>query len=103
MSRSASDGTLGESHRSLRSPFPLLYTGCEFHAVTLTLCTMRPCSPGRFFAANELKAMLAYIVVNYDIKVDGDGARPPNVYFANTVLPNQRGKIMFRKRQAASA
>ena len=67
------------------------------------MCMMWPCSPGRFFAANELKAMLAYIVVNYDIKVDGDGARPPNVYFANTVLPNQRGKIMFRKRQTTSA
>nr|VWO98890.1 Uncharacterized protein [Ganoderma boninense] len=57
--------------------------------------------PGRFFAANELKAMLAHIVVNYDLKVAGaDGApRPPNVYFANTVLPNQKGQVMFRKRQ----
>ena len=60
-------------------------------------------SPGRFFAANELKAMLAHIVVNYDLKVAGaDGApRPPNVYFANTVLPNQKGQVMFRKRQRA--
>nr|VWO97082.1 Cytochrome P450 51 [Ganoderma boninense] len=60
-------------------------------------------SPGRFFAANELKAMLAHIVVNYDLKVAGaDGApRPPNVYFANTVLPNQKGQVMFRKRQCA--
>ena len=42
--------------------------------------------------------MLAYIVVNYDLKVAGDGARPANVYFANTVLPNQKGQVMFRKR-----
>ncbi len=31
-------------------------------------------SPGRFFAADELKALLAYIVLNYDIKADD----PPN-------------------------
>ncbi|TBU58191.1 cytochrome P450 [Dichomitus squalens] len=63
----------------------------------------RHACPGRFFAANELKAMLAYIVVNYDVKIDGDGARPPNVYFANSVIPNQKGKIMFRKRQVTGA
>ena len=72
---------------------------------------LRPCtsaflhSPGRFFAANELKAMLAYIVVHYDLKVTGadPAARPPNVYFANTVLPNPKGQVMFRKRQPAVA
>ncbi|KAM5543009.1 hypothetical protein V8D89_003393 [Ganoderma adspersum] len=65
----------------------------------------RHACPGRFFAANELKAMLAYIVVNYDLKIAGaDGApRPPNVYFANTVLPNQKGQVMFRKRQLVPA
>ena len=62
-----------------------------------------PHSPGRFFAANELKAMLAYIVVHYDLKVTGadPAARPPNVYFANTVLPNPKGQVLFRKRQPA--
>ena len=47
--------------------------------------------------------MLAYIVVNYDLKVAGGGARPTNVYFANTVLPNQKGQVMFRKRQSVSS
>ena len=61
-------------------------------------------SPGRFFAANELKAMLAYIVLNYDLKLtSADATRPANVYFANTVLPNQTGQVMFRKRQPRTA
>ena len=60
------------------------------------------CSPGRFFVAIALKTIVAYLVVNYDLKVSGDGGRPANVYFANAVLPNQKGQVMFRKRQSGS-
>ena len=56
-------------------------------------------SPGRFFAASELKAMLAYIVVNYDLKIAGDGGRPPNVYILTSVVPSPKGEILFRKRR----
>ncbi|TBU42576.1 cytochrome P450 [Dichomitus squalens] len=56
--------------------------------------------PGRFFAANELKAILAYIVVNYDLKIGGDGERPPNICFATNIVPNPKGEILFRKRKA---
>ena len=55
-------------------------------------------SPGRFFAANELKAIMAYIVVNYDLKIGGDGKRPANIYLAENMLPNPKGEILFRKR-----
>ncbi|KAI1791203.1 cytochrome P450 [Ganoderma leucocontextum] len=58
--------------------------------------------PGRFFAANELKAILAYIVVNYDLKITGDGERPANMYFAATVVPSPKGQIMFRKRKVTA-
>ena len=58
-----------------------------------------PNSPGRFFAANELKAMLAYIVVNYDLKIAGDGERPPNMYIAAIVVTSPKGEILFRKRK----
>ena len=44
-------------------------------------------SPGRYFAAKELKAILAHIILNYDMKLGGDGSRPPNVYFAMGVMP----------------
>ncbi len=59
-------------------------------------------SPGRFFAANELKAILAYIVVNYDLKIAGDGERPANLYFAASVVPSLKGEIMFRKRKVTA-
>ena len=59
-------------------------------------------SPGRFFVANELKAMLAYIVLNYDIKLPGDGSRPENVCFGLNIIPDPRAQILFRKRQCAT-
>ncbi|RPD82683.1 cytochrome P450 [Lentinus tigrinus ALCF2SS1-7] len=46
--------------------------------------------PGRYYAADELKTLLSYIVVNYDIKADR-----PNGGF-------ETGKIMVRKRQSSS-
>ncbi|KAJ8464090.1 hypothetical protein ONZ51_g9826 [Trametes cubensis] len=55
--------------------------------------------PGRFFAANELKAMLAYIVLNYDMKLEGDGKRPENIHFGQTVFPDPNARVLFRKRQ----
>ena len=56
-------------------------------------------SPGRFFAANELKALLAYILLNYDIKLGGDGRRPPNLFYGTNVVPSVRAEVLFRKRQ----
>ena len=59
-------------------------------------------SPGRFFAANELKAILAYIVANYDLKIAGDGGRPANLYFGANVVPSPKGQILFRKRKVTA-
>ncbi|KAM5543922.1 hypothetical protein V8D89_002539 [Ganoderma adspersum] len=58
--------------------------------------------PGRFFAANELKALLAYIVLNYDLKLGGDGTRPPNLYYGTNVVPCVSGQVLFRTRQATT-
>jgi hypothetical protein len=58
-------------------------------------------SPGRFFAANELKLMLAHLVVNYDVQFENSShIRPPNVYFSNSCVPNPTAKVCFRKRQS---
>ncbi|KAJ7168733.1 cytochrome P450 [Mycena filopes] len=54
--------------------------------------------PGRFFAATELKAMLAHLVVNYDVKAEVEGVRPPDVVFNSAVSPNPGGKVCLRKR-----
>ncbi|KAJ7122772.1 cytochrome P450 [Mycena epipterygia] len=59
----------------------------------------RHACPGRFFAATELKAMLAHLVMNYDVKFVNDGPRPANQYMASACLPDSSAKIMFRRRQ----
>ncbi|TDL22831.1 cytochrome P450 [Rickenella mellea] len=59
----------------------------------------RHACPGRFFAANELKAMMAHIVLNYDVKMEVDGVRPQDMHFTFNCVPNPTAKILFRKRQ----
>ena len=56
------------------------------------------CSPGRFFAVNEIKAILAHILLNYDIKIANGGGRPENIWFGRYCLPNTKAEVLFRKR-----
>ena len=56
------------------------------------------CSPGRFFAANELKVMLAHILLNYDVKIANGGGRPEDMWFGRYCLPNTKAEVLFRKR-----
>lgn len=58
----------------------------------------RHACPGRFFAANELKLMLAHIVMNYDVKLEKEGERPKDMWFMDACLPNRNAEVMFRKR-----
>ena len=58
-------------------------------------------SPGRFFAVNELKAMMAYFVLNYEIKAEVEGVKPENVYRATRVDPNLTAKVLVKKRAQA--
>ena len=60
-------------------------------------------SPGRFFAASELKALLAFLVINYDFKLADGEARPSTFYFADAVIPNPSAKLLFRKRKDIGA
>ncbi|KAK7682140.1 hypothetical protein QCA50_014726 [Cerrena zonata] len=58
----------------------------------------RHACPGRFFAANELKGMLAHVVTTYDLKLEKEGIVPEPTWIANALLPNQ-GNVLFRKRR----
>jgi len=53
----------------------------------------------RFFAATELKAMLAYLLINYDIKAENEGVRPPDYSFGRVRQPSPTAKIWVRRRQ----
>ncbi|KAF9269386.1 cytochrome P450 [Marasmius fiardii PR-910] len=58
--------------------------------------------PGRFFAVNELKAMLSHILLTYDVRVEDDQF-PPSDFYAGSSSPNTKAKVMFRKRQISDS
>ncbi|KAH9477540.1 Cytochrome P450 monooxygenase 71 [Psilocybe cubensis] len=60
----------------------------------------RHACPGRFFAANELKAMIAYIVLSYDVKLPDEcnGKRPPDLWIGANPIPNMKAKLLFKRR-----
>lgn len=47
---------------------------------------------------NEIKTILAYIVLNYDVKMPNDGERPANLWFGANCSPDPKAEVMFRKR-----
>jgi cytochrome P450 len=64
----------------------------------LTFGYGRHACPGRFFAANEVKALLAHILVTYDFKVE-EGKRAPRTRYIGSMLVPEKANVMFRKRQ----
>lgn len=56
-------------------------------------------SPGRFFAANELKSMMAHLVMNYDVRMEKAGEVPAPIHYTAMISPNRTAKVLFRKRQ----
>ena len=45
-----------------------------------------------------MKAVLAHLILNYDIKLGGNGMRPDSIYLTHFVIPSTRTKVLFRKR-----
>ncbi|THH06027.1 hypothetical protein EW145_g4362 [Phellinidium pouzarii] len=60
----------------------------------------RHACPGRFFAVNELKAMMAYLLLTYDVKLEHEGTKPLDVWMGTRLVPNPTAKVMFKKRAA---
>ena len=54
--------------------------------------------PGRHFAACVLKLMFAHIVTTYDVKLEIEGFRPPDMWVMASCVPNPNAKVLFRKR-----
>ncbi|KAF5332141.1 hypothetical protein D9611_008153 [Ephemerocybe angulata] len=79
-------------------------TGRRITSVTTSISSLtfghgRHACPGRFFATQEMKLMLALFLQTYDMKLDNkDGARPKNMWVGLSCVPNQSASIMFRKR-----
>lgn len=62
----------------------------------------RHACPGRFFAAQEMKLMLAYIVMKFDVQLPGDGKRLSNVEFKHVSGPPRGARLMVRSRKASA-
>ena len=58
----------------------------------------RGACPGRFFAAAELKLMLAHLVLNYDFEIMEK--RPRNMWFALNRVPPMEQTIRVKRRAA---
>ena len=55
-------------------------------------------SPGRFFAAIELKFMLAHLLVTYDVKLEDNTTHPQSWHIGTYIAANPRAKVLFRNR-----
>lgn len=53
-------------------------------------------SPGRFFVNYELKMLLAYMVMNYDVQYLPE--RPANKWFGSNVIPDMKATIKVKRR-----
>ena len=56
-----------------------------------------PRSPGRFFVAYEIKMIVVYLLMNYDIKRIPE--RPKTRWFGATLIPALGAQISLRKRR----
>jgi hypothetical protein len=57
-------------------------------------------SPGRFFAANEVKALLAHLLMMYDMKLEiGKSTRIPRQFRLGSRYIPRNANLLFRKRQ----
>jgi len=57
--------------------------------------------PGRFFAVNEIKALIAHVLLAYDVKFEGNKGVPSPVWSGASYTPNSSAEVMFRKRAEA--
>lgn len=57
----------------------------------------RHACPGRFFASTQIKMLLAYIIMNYDI--EPKAARPANRCVGQTIVPPLKATLSVRRRK----
>ncbi|KAH8830941.1 cytochrome P450 [Flagelloscypha sp. PMI_526] len=55
--------------------------------------------PGRFLAEATIKLLITYTLLNFDIKLEGGGERPKNMWVGHNMMPSVKAKVLFRKRQ----
>lgn len=60
----------------------------------------RHACPGRFFASAEIKAIMVFLLKNFEFKFpEGKEERPVSLIFETQNLPNPEGRVLFRRRR----
>lgn len=57
-------------------------------------------SPGRFFAAVNLKLMLSHTLLHYDVSLEREGEIPRRMWVAVSLVPNPTENVLFRRRRS---
>ena len=55
--------------------------------------------PGRFFASNEIKLMVAELLMNYDMRFAKGQRRPENMVLDFSIIPNFEAEVFMRKKK----
>ncbi|GME27393.1 hypothetical protein N0V90_012135 [Neofusicoccum parvum] len=78
------------SHQFVTANSDYLFWGLGKHAC-----------PGRFFASNEIKTLLAMFLLEYDLSLPkGISQRPENLGFGSNIMPNPTAQLLVRKTKA---
>lgn len=54
--------------------------------------------PGRFFASNEIKMLIAYLLTFYDFKYPAGQSRPQNFTADENIYPDPKARLLMRRR-----
>ncbi|KAL4913034.1 cytochrome P450 [Aspergillus aurantiobrunneus] len=54
--------------------------------------------PGRYFASTQMKVVLAYLLLNYDIKLQEGVAKPKPQHFGMAIVPDTETVVLLRAR-----
>lgn len=54
--------------------------------------------PGRFFANNEIKFIMAHLIMKYDIRLPDGERRPQNVWTEGAIVPDGTKQVLFKSR-----
>jgi len=46
----------------------------------------------------QVKMVLAYILLNYDIAYPGVASRPEKINIAGTIIPDTKARLVFKRR-----
>lgn len=92
----------GEANREKMETKKAMYTTSRTY---LTFGHGKNACPGRFFASLELKAVMASLILGYDLKwpddvlaKEGQRYRPKDLWIGGNLVPNPKAKLLIRKR-----